>query len=332
MALLIMEGFDAGDVGPAWDVNPATAAAPAARTGSYSGGFNSTTRSLTIPASSTVIVGFAVYYSSTNTAAGVFWPSFQGDGGATSHMRLGHSTSTGVLSARRSTTEVANSGARVLPTNEWHYIEVKTTVADTGGIFVVRVDGEEWINYTGDTKNAGTATTIDRIQWSGPSGTWRIDDVYVCDGIGATSNDFLGDVKVETLLPNGNGVTSQWVGSDGNSVDNYALVDEVPANTTDYVASPTIGNRDLYEFGNLQMTSGQVIGVQPTYYGQKSDAGAASIIDVARLADGTVDTGPSKALSTTWSQAAGKVREAKPGGGAWTISDVNGAQFGVEVA
>src|SRR5437764_673985 len=62
----------------------------------------------------------------------------------------------------------------------------------------------------------------------GGVGRAYLDDLYVCDATGTTNNTFLGDVRVHTLVPSGNGTDSGLTGSDGNQVNNYQLVNTVP--------------------------------------------------------------------------------------------------------
>jgi hypothetical protein len=144
------------------------------------------------------------------------------------------------------------------------------------------------------------------------------------------NTDFLGDVRVQALLPTGNGNSSQLVGSDGNSTDNYLLVDEVPPNEdTDYVESATVNDKDTYVFGNLTPTTGTVFGVQIVAEARKTDAGVRSFKSVARLSATEAD-GPDTTLSTTYAFYMDK-RDTKPGGGSWTITNVNDAEFGVKV-
>ena len=47
-------------------------------------------------------------------------------------------------------------------------------------------------------------------------GTLDIDDLYICDGTGsAPHNTFLGDCRVDTLLPTADGTAQQWTPSTG---------------------------------------------------------------------------------------------------------------------
>lgn len=221
----------------------------------------------------------------------------------------------------------------------FYFIEFKVTFHDTTGIAVVRIDGTTMINLSAtDTKNTANAYATG-VYLGDTSGNHfpidTIDDVYVLNGVdsgvaGAPNNDFLGDCRVEARLPSGNGNSSQMVGSDGNSVDNYLLVDEATPNSdTDYVESGTVGNKDTYTFQDLTPTSGTVYGVTAMPYARKTDAGVRTIKSIARLS-GVETDGPEKTLATTY-QYLDDIRESKPGGGQWTIADFNSAEFGAKV-
>ena len=115
----------------------------------------------------------------------------------------------------------------------------------------------------------------------GISGTTIFDDVYLMAG---TGDEFLGDCTVATLLPTGNGFVNQFVGSDGNSTDNYLLVDEQPPSSTDYVGSATTGQQDLYTLTNLT-GSGTVLAVAPTIYAVRARAYRLGSPDPERAGD-----------------------------------------------
>ena len=89
----------------------------------------------------------------------------------------------------------------------WAILELKATIADSGGLVELRLDGASVLTFTGDTRNAGTAE-IAMIRFSnhhissGNRHTLRLDDVYFCDTSGGRNDNFLGDVRVVTLRPN----------------------------------------------------------------------------------------------------------------------------------
>jgi hypothetical protein len=342
MVLLYFDGFESGPGNfppemTTTGLNASIATAP--RTGSYALMLNgSSSASIVIPASAKVTWGSAVNWSASNAAS--YWVSFWGDGGTVQHLSLTlDATNHLVLRLGSITGTPLVTSTATLPNSQWRYLEVQATIADSGGRCTVRIDGVTIIDYTGDTKNGGTGTNIDRITLGGQtssSPTWIWDDMYILDGVddtantGRKDNDFLGDIKVEPLLPNGDGAVSQWLGSDGNSVQNYLLVDEVPPNTTDYVGTPTVGNRDLWALADVTATAQTVLGVRATLHAAKSDAGAAGMKIALRESSGTLTLDADMPLSTTWLSYWGPVRRTKPSGGAWTPAEVNALQLGVE--
>ena len=222
----------------------------------------------------------------------------------------------------------------------WYYIEFKATIHDTTGSYEVRIDGVPHSQLTAsgvDTKNSANASA-DRIYFGSRNtfftGTgFYLDDVYIFDGTGsAPKNNFIGDVNVVGLLPNGNGNSSQFLGSDADSTNNYQLVDENPPNDdTDYVEASTVGYKDTYTYQDLTGSSGTVYGVSAAPYARKTDSGARKIRTLARLSSTEIDNGTDLVLGTSYVYY-NSIFETKPGGGAWAITDVNNAEFGHTIA
>jgi hypothetical protein len=326
-----MDGFDLGDFYLRYP-GAFFATATSTRFG-YGMGARSTGKwGFSITPSAEVIFGAAVN-NGGNMDPNMY---FQGDSGATIHIavRLNQDGSVQVRRGGDAGAVIASAPAGSVPGLGWHYMECRVIISDTVGVVEVRMDGSSTpvINFSGDTRNGGTSTNIDYLGGSGSGATgyneW--DDMYVVDTLGAINNTFLGDVRVYTLAPNGNGAYSQFVGSDGNSVDNYLLVDEAPYNTADYVGSPTTGQRDSYLLTDLPATVATVFATQSRAIVAKSDAGAASIKQSIRVAATDYDTAAT-VLSTTWIDLV-TLYETNPNTGVqWTAAGVNGAEIGVVV-
>ncbi len=275
----------------------------------------------------TLIIGFA--YKATNLGINPIL-SLRSDAGATTHTQL-YTDTGGTLSVRRNTTALTTSTNQIL-VNQWYYIEFKCTLG-AAGYYEVRVNGVVWTSGTNNTKNAGTKTVYDTFALvSSTSLNSYFDDLYVLNGAGSTNNNFLGDVAIETLLPNGNGSSSQWVGSDSDSVNNYLLVNENPAVTTNYTASNVVGNRDLYAVADMGRTNGTIYGVQTTAYVGNSDAVARTVKQVVK--SGLTTSVDASAITVTTTYAAPqRVLENDPSTStAWTIAGVNAMEAGIEVA
>ena len=247
-------------------------------------------------------------------------------------------TSTGQLVARRGTesgTVLWTTSANTIVPGVWAYIELKVTLSDTVGVCDLQVNGSSLATFSGDTKNAGTSTVLESLVLTPNLPVQQtFDDLYVCNGAGSVNNNFLGDVVIETLYPNGNGNSSQLLGSDGNSTDNYLLVDEPGTpSTSDFVGSPTVGQKDTYAFTNL-VKVGSVFGVVAHAFAHKTDAGSVNGRILARPTS-TDFAGPnfSPAVGTAASANGTKTTwELNPQTtAAWTTAEVNASEFGIEV-
>ena len=331
MSLLFMDSFAGDDIPTKWDAASTRfghgSASPRTPGGYYTRlGFGSNTIYKTFSPQTKIYAGAGLF--STN------YISVYGDTGATQHITVARNSSSGAIEIRR-----GNSGGTLLasstivtPASAWFYLEISVTISDTIGEVHVRLDGSttDIVSYTGDTKNGGTASTIDRISITTITNATQVTDFYLLNDSGSTNNTFLGDVAVRALSPNGNGNASQLVGSDGNSTDNYLLVDEKPFSGTDYTGSPTTGQKDTYTVADLPAYTSTVYGVQVTANMLKSDAGASQSRTVIRT--GGTDYGGTTQVLSTSAATYSELYEQNPNtSNAWTTGEVNGLEAGMEV-
>ena len=335
MALLFMDGFGGGDYASKWDLGsaPYTASTASPRiAGSYyaqftSGGSGSMAKNF--PAASRIFLGFGFYLGERQIIG------FFGDNAVTNHITVLRNDVSGYLEIRRGPFNgtLLATGTQSIPNNTWNYIEISVTVSDTVGEVHVRLNGSttDEVSYVGDTKNGGTANTIDRITISfNNSFLHRLADLYILNDTGSVNNTFLGDVVVRTLSPTGNGTYSQLVGSDSNSTDNYLLVDEHPYSATDYVGSATPGQKDTYAMADLPAGVSTIHAVQVTGSMAKNDATLGQARYIIR-AGGSDYGGTNRALSTTFTTYS-DIHEVNPATGvAWTPRDVNNMETGMEI-
>ncbi len=119
-----------------------------------------------------------------------------------------------------STTPVAGLySSRPLRYKAWHYIEWKFTTSNSSsaGDCLVYLDGEEVLNIpaTNDLQGS-TVSTFEIIRFDANSPT-NFSDIYIADDTGSTNNDVLYCPRVFTVLPDGNGNTSQWTPTAGSN-------------------------------------------------------------------------------------------------------------------
>jgi hypothetical protein len=211
------------------------------------------------------------------------------------HIRRGDVTHTGTTYA--SIGGVALTGGESttpLEPDVWYQIEIKATFSASLGAnaFQVRITGpsvDETLTLTAGQSTLTTANAwSSRIELRGEnSGSWGRGVLYGGMYIDNSQAALLGNVRVAGLFPNANGNSSQWVGSDGNSTDNYLLVDEAtPNDDTDYVATATNSQIDLYGMTNLPTPAVSVLSVQWNGQCRKTDAADAYVEPTYRI-DGT---------------------------------------------
>lgn len=225
-------------------------------------------------------------------------------------------------------------GVLTTPFSVYNYVEVKVLFHASAGTVEIRVNGSSTpvLNLTGKVTAVSGNAYINRVQLARdqPNANMMVmwDDFYICDTAGSTNNTFLGDTRVECVLPSGAGNSAQFTASAGS---NYQCVDENPANDdTDYVSSSNVGDKDTYAMTNLSSTSGTVKAVCVTSVDRKDDSGARTHSHVVRLS-GSESTGTAFSPTTSYSVHQTPF-ETKPGGGAWTITDVNNAEAGLTIA
>ena len=277
---------------------------------------------------STVAVGFAMQNAGLGSANQAFLRIVDADL-VTLHMAVQVSTS-GALSVLRNTTTLASTAVGTVPDDgQWHWYEFICTIHDTTGSYTLKMDGATVLTASNvDTRN-GASTNVGsvniRAHHSSGGVISTLEDIYIADTL-------LGEIRVEQLVPTGNGNYSQLTGSDGNSTDNYRLVDEIPPSMTDYNGHATVGNKDTYTMGDLATASGSIFGVNVATMVTKSDAGAKSGRRVLR-SSGTDNAGADLTVPTTPTVAhVSELLTSSPfTAAAWTVSEINGLEAGFEV-
>lgn len=336
MALLFMDGFDhyaTADMAKKWTsvTNVTINATGGRRNGGYMSPLSgSMVLSKTLPSSySTLTTGFAFWRSVTVSQGSIvtFYES------ATAH--LGVKLVTGnFLAVYRGSTLLA-TGTTPLSASTWYYIEFKGTVHDSTGSYTLRINGNTELTASNvDTRNAGTSGLVNILNL-GIDNTNNygggFDDFYILDSSGsAPLNDFLGDVRIDTVYPSSDGTYTDFTPSTG--VSHFALVDEATPNTSDYNQSSTAGQRDSYGLQDLTALTAQTIyGVQVNAAATKDDAGARSLATFIRHGDTNADAA-AVALPTSQTYISNVFPTNPSTGAAWTEAQVNAMEAGVIVS
>lgn len=244
--------------------------------------------------------------------------------------------STNKLSVVRNGTALA-TGTTVLASAVPYYIELKATIDSAAGSYTLKINEVQELTAAGvNTRGVGTNNSADSVRLGGGLGfsifgggsffnAGYFDDFYCCDGSGAVNIDFLGDVRVQCLFPNGAGATTGWTPLSGA---NYTNVDDTAADDdTTYVSTGAAGTIDTYAMTDLAATTGTVKGVQTVIDARKDDSGTRTIAPVLHI--GATDyVGTNQNIMTSYSLFIQEYDVSPATAAAFTVAEVNALNFG----
>jgi hypothetical protein len=255
----------------------------------------------------------------------VSWVSFTGAGLATANV-----TTVGIV------------GTAVVPclADTWYLFEVYFKEANApNGRFVVFIDGNNVIDYTGDTQPAA-ATTFDNLWFQGlgaAAGVGRhllIDDIAINDTAGAVDNSYCGDGIVVKIEPDGNGTHNNWHGSDADDVDNYQMCHEFPKDddTTYVYHDNTSGVQQQFAMSHLSFTGYTILRIYAEARARKT-AAAAMTLKLGQLAAGGADVvSAGRALYTNYARVIGDDSFVNPvDTNPWEEADIDAIEFVAQV-
>lgn len=326
MTRLFTEGFEAGDV-LAWDSATGSSSTSPVRIGGRAGRTNNQSFPKVVTAGTEFYVRSAVYLES----GGVMNITWLNSGTTLGSVRQFNHADGQRLDLYTGTATLVASTTRYWSTGVWIVIEIHVKLADSGGIIELKADNVLVASFYGDTK-PGADTTINKFSFGSSSFT-NFDDIAINDTNGGSDNSWCGDAHIYALTPNGNGTTNNFTGSDGNSTDNYLLVDEIPYNSdTDYVQSATSTHKDLYAFTNLpSLPSGSVISRVIVETRARELTADGQAIKVGVKSGATESWSSNITLTTAYARQSVEFINDPATSAAWTESAVNALEAGVQV-
>jgi hypothetical protein len=246
----------------------------------------------------------------------------------------------GTFSLTRGGVVVATS-INSLMAGVFYYIEFKHIIDNVAGLLEVRVDGAVWATFAGDTQTTANARANGIVvggigNLGGP--VWDFDDLYILDGVDQSiadpnsppNNDYWGNTQIQCIVPTAPGNYTEWTTLVG-APTHWQAEDEVPPDEdTSYVESATVDQRDTYNFGDLAVVSATIPGIQILMRARTTLAGVANIARLYRRA-GVDSQGADNVLQTSYNYHREILGGDPIAAGAWTVANVNAAEFGARV-
>lgn len=240
------------------------------------------------------------------------------------------SNASGELFIDRATTNLGSTTGLGLIGDQYYYIEVVATMTDGAtGTVEVWVDGVKKIDLSSVQTRNVSGENVSLIELVAASGGHVWDDCYFLDTTGTDQTTRIGDPIIETVIPDANGTTNNFTASP--AVSNYLNVDEATTDDdTTYNHSSTATDKELYGMSALEGNIGTIYAVMARSNVRKVDAGTRLIKNVARSSATEVD-GTEYSIGAAYGFRDHIYENDPNGGGAWTESSVNAAEFGIKI-
>ncbi|MCC6615501.1 MAG: hypothetical protein IT320_18655 [Anaerolineae bacterium] len=215
----------------------------------------------------------------------------------------------------------------------WHLVEVHYKKTETEILLETRIEGVTDIAKTIDISGL-SGLDLAWLRWLPPSSrVFYYDDIAVNTADAGADGSWPGDGKILALWPNGNGTQNDFTGSDGDSTNNYQLINTPwVATDTTYVESATAGATDLYAIADPSFRQNDII--KRVWVAAVAKDAAAESDEMSlgvKLGANSVWT-PSGPLTENYRTYVSAAQTQKPGGGSWDETALTDLEVGVKVS
>lgn len=228
-----------------------------------------------------------------------------------------------------STVYAASEGSIVFP-GVWYFLEIMADYATKQ--CTVRLNEDTIIPAAPFPSARTTVNLFDFMGRDSFSATAKLyDNLYILDGAtgGAPFTDFLGEIAVITSRPDADTVANEMTVNGSAEPEHYKVVDDDFSNDADYLSADTEGLEEWFSVTDLPIDTLAVYAVAAAPRLRKG-AGPARYRTMVRIGDsGTPHINDDRSSSAAFSTVLDIMSE-RPGGGTWTVEDVNDLQIGFE--
>jgi hypothetical protein len=239
------------------------------------------------------------------------------------------------------------SDSSALDLDTWYCIEMYYYNNTTSGKLELsaRINGAATFASTTTSTNTGGVYAYSFGDISGNASIEvYFDDIAVNNTTGTSQNSWPGAGSIVCLLPSASGDANSWQDNAGSAgtVNNYALVNEIPFETTTYIQSTTLNNEDLYNVSAMPENITSVNCVQVGYRFRRAGTSTCASFkaEILKTVGGTILQGneitPTSTTITAHTTSTAKIYQltayTDPDSGNWTDSTLDTMQIGIKVS
>jgi len=223
---------------------------------------------------------------------------------------------------------------RSLATFRWNLLELHWKTHASAGIAELKFNGNMKLQLTGQNSAIAGEGQIQEIRFGHILNvSYGPQSYYWWDDCAADDSGWVGDGRVVLLQPDGDGASSDFTGSDGDQVNNYALVDEDVPSITDYVEGTSEGLTDTYsaeDTGGAGIPSNaEILDVEVLAVAGTLDADGYNALNGVMRVGGTDYDKAEQELDGDYKLHRFKFPTNPAIAGAWTPSALDAAEIGI---
>lgn len=220
------------------------------------------------------------------------------------------------------------TGTKFINQNTTYLVECYFKIHDSAGIVQLKIDGILELSFNGNTNIVGTTIDVLRIGASDPWPPGRYPRAYF-NNIIVDSSAWIGETKIQGLVPTGVGNSAEWTPSVGA---NWECVDELPASDADYVATNANDITDTYQTEDMSGDIASVKCVQIQARAETEGAPTPTNLKLVARSGGADHLSSSKTVPAMVNSLWHLWEDNPADSAAWEESDVNALEIGVKSA
>lgn len=211
----------------------------------------------------------------------------------------------------------------------WNHIEFHIGFSDSDGFIYIRVNEVPVSVYSGsetglDNVASGTVACAMIVLFGANSPRVCYDDFYVWDETGTQNNDFIGDRRVITLLPNANEATQEMTVT--GAANAYTAIQSADGDTSYITASDSVPVTSEFALEDPGATVGAINAVQVVTLMRKIEAGPANV-QASLLSGSDASAGTNHSITDSYAYYA-DIHNTDPATGApWSNSGLAAARL-----
>ncbi len=219
-------------------------------------------------------------------------------------------------------------GSKLLPDDTTYLIELYIKIHNTTGVATVWINGVQDFTFSGDTLY-DVCSTFDLVCLGNPTGVYaNPGGLAYYDNFMSATDGRIGPAKIWPKLISADGTYTDLTPSTGT--DHYAVVDERPASSADYLESNTVNHKDSFSCSAISTDCAIVLGVAVKAVIDSDGSPTPTHAQLMTRSDSTDDFSADKDVSSS-PEVIDEIFQLDPASNPWTPTTARDAQIGVKL-